>query len=68
MYACMCNWVTLPYSRKLTEHSKPAIMEKMKIIINEKKNMRTRQSASYFIALKHTGLGFVPSYLLLLPR
>ena len=24
----MCDWVTLVYSRKLTEHSKPAIMEK----------------------------------------
>ena len=24
----MCDWVTLLYSRKLTEHSKPAIMEK----------------------------------------
>ena len=28
MYTCMCNWVTLLYSRKLTEHCKPAIMEK----------------------------------------
>ena len=33
MYTCMCNWVTLLYSRKLTEHCKPAIMEKIKIII-----------------------------------
>ena len=29
----MCDWVTLLYSRKLTEHCKPAIMEKIKIII-----------------------------------
>ena len=29
----MCNWVTLLYSRKLTEHCKPAIMEKIKITI-----------------------------------
>ena len=30
MYTCMCNWVTMLYSRKLTEHSKLAIMEKNK--------------------------------------
>ena len=36
MYTRMCNWVTLLYSRKLTEHSKPAIMEKIKIIIKRK--------------------------------
>ena len=27
---CMCDWATLLYSRKLTEHGKPAIMEKIK--------------------------------------
>ena len=26
----MCNWVTMLFSRKLTEHCKPAIMEKNK--------------------------------------
>ena len=31
----MCNWVSLLYSRKLTGHSKPAIMEKIKIIIKK---------------------------------
>ena len=31
-YMCMCVWVTLMYSRKLTEHCKTAIMEKIKII------------------------------------
>ena len=35
MYTCMCNWVTMLYIRKLTEHCKPAIMEK-KIIIQKK--------------------------------
>ena len=35
MYICMCDWVTLLYSRKLTEHCKPAIMEKIKIIIKK---------------------------------
>ena len=33
----MCDQVTLPYSRKLTEHYKPAIMEKIKIIVKKKK-------------------------------
>ena len=33
----MCNWVTLLYSRKLKEHCKPAITEKIKIIIKLKK-------------------------------
>ena len=28
----MCDWVTLLYSRKLTDHCKPTIMEKIKII------------------------------------
>ena len=28
----MCDWVTLLYCRKLTEHCKPTIMEKVKII------------------------------------
>ena len=37
MYTRMCDWVTLLYSIKLTEHYKPSITEKIKIIINEKK-------------------------------
>ena len=32
MYICMCDWVTFLYSRKLTKHCKPAMMEKMNII------------------------------------
>ena len=35
MYTCMCDWVTTLYSRKLTEHCKPATMEKIKIIIKK---------------------------------
>ena len=31
-YICMCDWVSLLYSRKLADHCKPAIMEKIKII------------------------------------
>ena len=34
----MCNWVTMLYRRKMIEHCKPAIMEKIKIVI--KKNTR----------------------------
>ena len=33
----MCDWLTLLCSRKLAEHCKPAIMEKIKIITKEKK-------------------------------
>ena len=29
---CMCDWVTLLYGRKLTEHCNLTIMEKIKII------------------------------------
>ena len=28
MYTCMCKWVIMMYSRKLTEHCKQAIMKK----------------------------------------
>ena len=30
VYVCVCDWVTLLYSRKLTEHYKPVIVEKIK--------------------------------------
>ena len=33
MYICMCDWVTLLCSGKLTEHCKPAMMEKIKMIL-----------------------------------
>ena len=33
MYMCMCDRVTLLYSGKMTEHCKPAKMEKIKIIL-----------------------------------
>ena len=38
MYTCMCDWVTLLYNIKLTEHCKSAIMEKIKIIVKKRKN------------------------------
>ena len=37
MYTCMCNWITLLYSKRWTEHCKPHIMEKIKIIKKCKK-------------------------------
>jgi len=49
MYTCMCNEVILLYSRKLTERCKPAIIEKIKIIINEKnENKKTRIPIMHF--------------------
>ena len=36
----MCDWVILLYSGKLIEHCKPAIMEKIKIIIKLKKERK----------------------------
>ena len=37
MYMCMCDRVTLLYSRKLTEHCKPITMEKIKLILKKKR-------------------------------
>ena len=36
---CVCDWVTLLYSRKLTEHCKPTVMEKIKIIFKNGEKM-----------------------------
>ena len=38
VYICMCDWVSLLYCRKLTEHCKLAVMEKIKITILKKEN------------------------------
>ena len=35
----MCNWVTMLHSRKLTEHCKPAVMEKNKNHYTNKKKL-----------------------------
>ena len=52
MYMCVCDWVTLLYSRKLTEHGKPAIMEKnknhQKKKINFMKNLTHCPTFSHF--------------------
>ena len=39
MYTCMCDWVTLLCSSKLTKRHKAAIMEKIKIIIKKVKGV-----------------------------
>ena len=45
MYICMCNQVTLLYSRKLTEDYKPTIMEKNKIKKKKKTTWLSTQSS-----------------------
>ena len=45
----MSNWVILLYSRKLTAHCKPAIMEKIKIIINKKKKKMYTGCHTYIV-------------------
>ena len=47
MYTCMCNWVTMPYSRKLTEHCKPAVMEKNKNYYTLKKKSKCKEKSTY---------------------
>ena len=41
----MCDWVNLLYRRKLTEHYKPAIMEKNKKHYEKKKEKGKTSSA-----------------------
>ena len=49
MYTCMCNWVTMLYSRKLTEHCKPATMEKKNCYIIKKCMMKRQDLECYFV-------------------
>jgi len=49
MYTSMCNWVTLLHSRKLTEHCKPAIMEKIKIITIKGKKRKLRKGLDEYM-------------------
>ena len=53
MCICMCDWVTWLYSRKLTEHCKPAIMEKK---IKIKRNGIER----FLLCNKEIGMTLVP--------
>ena len=61
MYTCVCRWVTLLYSRKLTGHYKPAIMKKIKIIKKKKKktqsNFRVDIGESQDVRQRCKGLG-----------
>ena len=50
----MCDWVTLLYSRNLTEHCKPATMKKIKII----KIKKMKDSPSMFPLLREFPLHF----------
>ena len=44
MYTCICDGVTLLYSRKLTERCKPAMIKKIKIFNKKNKdNLHVRQ-------------------------
>ena len=49
MYTCMCDWVTLLYNRKLTEHCEPAKMGK------NKKHYFKKERKHYFSNLKQKG-------------
>ena len=40
----MCDWVTFLYSRKFTKHCKPAILEKIKIVVKFKKKRYVHSS------------------------
>ena len=46
----MCDWVTLLYSRELTEHCKPATMGKIKII-KKKRLMKGDDSSEYNVKI-----------------
>ena len=62
MYLCMCDWVILLYSRKLTEHCKPATMEKIKIIVKRKEYLRSPHcgSAEMNLTRIHEDAGSIP--------
>ena len=38
---CVCDWVTFLYNRKVTEHHKPSIIEKIKNHYTKKKTDRS---------------------------
>lgn len=47
----MCDWITLLYSRKLTEHCKPTVMEKIKMKLKNKMTT-TWKKIKYTLGLK----------------
>ena len=62
MYTCVCDWVTLLYIRKLIEHCKPAIMDKIKIIIKNVLDERCSHCGSVGMNLTsiHEDVGSIP--------
>ena len=44
MYICVCAWVTLLYSRKLTEDCKPALMGKKNHLEKREREMERKES------------------------
>ena len=68
MCICMCDWVTLLYSKKLIENCKPTIMEKIKIIkkikiifVLEKK--KKRNTGAEGEPVNNPYLGLIPDIL-----
>ena len=62
MHMCMCDWVTLLYSRKLTEHCKPVIMEKNKNhYLKNKGGHRKKSKKKKKILIDSNGLKVSPS-------
>ena len=54
MYTGMCDWLILLYSRKLTEHCKPAIMEKNHYIKQIKKKKEIPDEAVFTLGRRKT--------------
>ena len=53
----MCNWVTMLYRRKMTEHRKPATMKKKKSSLTELKII-SQGSFFYLQQFFCTSIGF----------
>ena len=49
----MCNWVTMLYSRKLTEHCKPAIMEKKSLAKTKKQKEKKQENILFSHVIMH---------------
>ena len=52
----MCDWITLLCSKKLTEHCKSAIMEKIKIEIKKKTALESNICFGWIANLKMLGI------------
>ena len=56
MCICMCDWVTLLDGGKSTEHCKPAVMEKIKILKKERRLGQTRTEETPYENTERTRL------------